>query len=234
MGTQRGTQKKTQSQAKSQSQRNAILDEEDDAPLLPKSKRRLLSQIQEEEDDFAPVSTARRRGITPMTQSQPDPPARRGRNARSGSAMSDRSSASSTPAPPPATKPPTRARRGTQASRAVVIDDDSDDEPMFATARSTSRSTARTRPTRASGAVSGTAQASGTATLDFDDEVPSSTRATAGSSRVSGRRKLLVEDDGDDVVSYLGPSIADIRCSKGFRRSVAWVKREMCIYSWPQ
>lgn len=199
MGTQPGTQKKSQSQtAKTQSQRVAMLEEEDEAPLLPRSKRRLLTQIQEEDDaeDFSPVPATRRRGITPMTQSQPDPPARR-RNARSGSAASDWSTASSTPAPPP-TRQPARARRGTQTSRPVVIDDDSDDEPVFATARSSTR----TRATRGSGAVSSTAvQATGLSTIDFDDEVPSSTRATAGSSRVSGRRKLLVEDDGDDKVS---------------------------------
>lgn len=199
MGTQRGTQKKSQSQAtKTQSQRVAMLEEEDEAPLLPRLKRRLLTQIQEEDDteDFSPVPATRRRGITPMTQSQPDPPARR-RNARSGSAVSDRSTASSTPAPPP-TRQPARARRGTQASRPVVIDDDSDDEPVFATARSSTR----TRATRGSGAVSSTAvPATGLSNIDFDDEGPSSTRATAGSSRVSGRRKLLVEDDGDDKVS---------------------------------
>lgn len=200
-GTQRGSQKKTQgTQRNSQSQRVAMLEEEDDAPLLPRSKRRPLTQIQEDEDadeGFTPVANTRRRGVTPLSQSQGELPPRR-RSARAGSAVSERSN-SSTPAPPVAQ---TRARRGTQAtrtqaSRAVVLDDDSDDEPVFATARSTTR----TRGTR-SGAASSTVQASGISTINFDDEVPSSTRATAGSTRASARRKLLVEDDGDDIVSY--------------------------------
>ncbi|BEI99204.1 hypothetical protein CcaverHIS631_0402470 [Cutaneotrichosporon cavernicola] len=198
-GTQRGSQKKLQgTQSKTQSQGVAMLEDEDDAPLLPRSKRRTLTQIQEEEDaegEFVPVANTRRRGITPLSQSQADPAPRR-RNTRAGSAISERSN-STTPAPPPTQS---RTRRGTQASRAVVFDDGSDDEPVFATARSTTR----TRGTRSAG-VSSTVPASGLSTINFDYEVPSSTRATAGSTRASARRKLLVEDDDDDIV-FKGPA----------------------------
>ncbi|GMK58702.1 hypothetical protein CspeluHIS016_0601440 [Cutaneotrichosporon spelunceum] len=194
-GPQRGTQKKSQgTQSKMQSQRVAMLEEEDDAPLLPRSKRRTLTQIQEEEgaeEDFIPVASTRRSGVTPLSQSQAEPVPRR-RNTRAESAISERSN-SSTPAPPPVQP---RTRRGTQASRSVVLDDDSDDEPVFATARSTTR----TRGAR-SGGVPNTVPASGLSTMQFDDDVPSSTRATAGSTRASARRKLLVEDDGDDIAT---------------------------------
>jgi hypothetical protein len=216
-GTQRGSQKKTQgTQSRSQSQRMAILEEEDEAPLLPRSRRRPLTQIQGEDDDehFTLVANTRRRGVTPLTQSQAEPAPRR-RSARAGS--SERSN-SSTPAPPPATS---RARRGTQAarsqaaSRTLLLEDDSDDEPVFATARST----ARTRGTR-SGAVSGSVQASGLSTIDFDGDVPSSARATAGSTRASARRKLLVEDDDDEIVSRCAlEEVADCRCLRACQRS---------------
>ncbi|KLT42941.1 hypothetical protein CC85DRAFT_285099 [Cutaneotrichosporon oleaginosum] len=196
--TQRGTQKPSQgSQSKSQS-RVAMLEDEDEAPLLPRSRRRPLTQVPEEEDaeeDFTPVVNTRRRGVTPLSQSQAEPAPRR-RGTRAGSAATSARSNSSTPAPPPAQP---RSRRVTQAARSqtsrVVMDSDSDDEPVFATARSSTR----TRGAR-SGAMPSTAQASGLSTIDFDDDVPSSTRATAGSTRASARRKLLVEDDGEDVV----------------------------------
>lgn len=213
-----GTQKRTQATQASGSRRGAAtqsLDDDDDAPLLPRSrgKRKLLSQIQEEDDDDEVLSlpaASRRRGATPATQ---DLLPTRGRSTRGGSAVSETSSVSATAAA--ASKPTQRTRRApARSARATEVLDDSDsDGVVFATARSSTRRGTAVQPS---------------ATLDFDEEPPRSTRATAasGSTRTSTRRKLLVDDDDDDTVSPTHRAEADNRHSRASRRRGEWHSRK--------
>lgn len=188
-------------QAKSQSYRQTELYEEDNMPLVPTSRRRLLTQIREDDDDEETPTLApskRRRGATPNTQS-PVLSAPTSRRARAGSALSDVSSAAPSEVAEPKTgrasstrastrAPPTqRARRGTQAAP-VVLDSDDDDTPF---------ATARTRAGGRSTAARGSGTAARSTTLN--DEGTSLSRGTLPATGT--RRRLLGDDDGDDVVS---------------------------------
>lgn len=179
------TQPRSEPSQHSHPRGSASFEDDDSAPLVPSSRRKLLSQIQEEgdsdEDDVIAVASARsRRGKTPATGST---------SRRSTRASSVQSEASATAAPPRTQRTTQRTQRApSKRTTQRVLLDESDDEEIFATAPppATGRSS---RSTRSRGA-----EVPSSSTL----AAPSTRTRTSQRTQATQRRKLLVDDDDDD------------------------------------
>lgn len=170
------------------------LEDDDGAPLVPHSRRQLLSQIQEEGDDdevVAVPSTLGRRGKAAASANTSR------RSTRASSVQSEASSTVSVPAPRTTQRTTQRtqrapAKRGTQR----VTLEESDDEDVFATAQAPSATGRSSRSTR-----SRNLEIPSSSTL----AAPSTrTRTSQRTTQATQRRKLLVDDDDDDDVLFVG------------------------------
>lgn len=190
------TQPRTQPSQNSHPRGGGSFEDEDSAPLVPSSRRKLLSQIQEEgdSDEEVAVHSARsRRGKTPATGSAT--------SRRSTRASSVQSEASATAAPPARTQRTTQRTQRAPAKRATqrVLLDESDDEEVFATAppppaTATGRSSRSTRSRGVEVPASSTLAAPSTRT-----------RTSQRTTQATQRRKLLVDDDDDDDdIQFIG------------------------------
>lgn len=190
------TQPRTQPSQNSHPRGGGSFEDEDSAPLVPSSRRKLLSQIQEEgdSDDEVPVHSARsRRGKTPATGSAT--------SRRSTRASSVQSEASATAAPPARTQRTTQRTQRAPAKRATqrVLLDESDDDEVFATAppppaTATGRSSRSTRSRGVEVPASSTLAAPSTRT-----------RTSQRTTQATQRRQLLVDDDDDDDdIQFIG------------------------------
>lgn len=184
------TQPRTQPSQNSHPRGGGSFEDEDSAPLKPSSRRKLLSQIQEEgdSDDEVMPSMRSRRGKTPATGSS---------SRRSTRASSVQSEASTTAAPPARTQRATQRTQRAPAKRATqrVLLDESDDDEVFATppATATGRSSRSTRSRGAEAPSSSTLAAPSTRT-----------RTSQRTTQATQRRKLLVDDDDDDDIQFVG------------------------------
>lgn len=171
-------------------------DEDEDMPLLPKSRRRLLSQGHDDEMSPPPPTARQKRGgpsQTPAASQAPPPRRATHRQLRETSVTSDTSSVGrGTRATTRATLAATQRSRKGKAEPIVIEESEDEVNRDLGPARS-STGTARGKSTR------GTATGSG---IVGDDEASTTTAiATRGratpSSLGTGRRRLVVDDDDD-------------------------------------
>lgn len=178
-------------------------DGDEEMPLLPPSKRRLMAKDDSGLDESIPASKSRR-GAAPSASLSTQRPAR---TTRGSSVQSDASSAPSTSTRSKSTAASRKkpAARGKQTAAPVVVEDSENEvaEDLDKTPSAyTSGLTGRSR-------VTGTRGMSGigaTSTLEGDRSRASrTTQATPSgtgtqSRGANGRRKLLVDDDDDDDI----------------------------------
>jgi len=187
-------------------------DDEDEMPLLPRSKKRLINNADSPPPENGVPATGRRKEarptqITQTTQSTQRPV----RKTRAASVVSDISDAPSTRT---RAKP---AARGKKTAEPVVIED-SEEEVAFDLGKTPSTATRSGRGAKSRGATStleadtvgGGGTRRGTRTTTQPSAVPDTSQVEPTPSGVTAsgrpaRRKLLVDDDDDDdvVVSLL-------------------------------
>jgi len=177
-------------------------DEDEDMPLLPKSRRRLLSPGHDDEMS-PPPPTARRGKATPSqtpAASQVAPRRTTQRQLRETSVNSDTSSVGTatrstrTRATPAATQ-----RKG--KTEPIVIEESEDEVNRDLGPARSSTGTARDKSSRGTGTGSG---------IVGDDEASTITatrRKATQSSLGTGRRRLVVDDDDDGELVCLSCSV---------------------------
>jgi len=171
----------------------AVDDEDDDLPLLPRSRKRLLdTRITPGRDFDEAPRTSRKRGAASLRETEPVPsgPSARSRKVRGASVVSDASS----------TGAATRRAPARKAKKALHVIDGSEEEEVeadlptaTATGTGSGRSTGSGARTRWLGA--GTGRSAMSSTLDGPT-------APTASARPKGakERKMLVDDDDDGEV----------------------------------
>lgn len=192
-------------------------DEDEDMPLLPRSRRRLLDKG--EEDDMSPgpppSSLARgTRGAPSQTPIASQAPPRRAtatqRQLRETSVNSDTSSVGRSTRTTKAA-PSTQTRKG--RAPAIVIEESEDEVNRdLGPARSSTGTGTRGKGSRTIG-VSGSGSGFG------DDEASSmatgtATRGKTQSSLGTGRRRLVVDDDDDGEMVSLIHRIKSVRANE--------------------
>jgi hypothetical protein len=168
-------------------------DEDEDMPLLPKSRRRLLSPGHDDEMS-PPPPTARVRGKATPSQtpaaSQVAPRRTTQRQLRESSINSDTSSIGTVGRSTRTRATPAATQRKGKTQRIVIEESEDEVNRDLGPARS-STGTARGKSSRATGTGSG---------IVGDDEASTigATRSKATQSSLgTGRRRLVVDDDDD-------------------------------------
>lgn len=194
-------------------------EEDDEMPLLPPSRRRLLDSNTGEDNDMTPIpSTSRTRGrgaqeLSSQVASQASKMvgaragrATQSRQVRESSATSDVSSLGGRPSrTTKATKtaskvsgPPTQSTRSGRVNTIVIEESEDEVNNGIGPARSSTGTATRGKSTR----VAGTSEAGTTASGRIgDDEATTATGTRAKTQSTlgaTGRRRLLVADDDDD------------------------------------
>lgn len=174
-------------------------DGEEDMPLLPPSKKRLMARDDSTFDESVPASKAPR-GAVPASLSTQRPT----RTTRATSVLSDASSApsTSTRARPTAATRKKPAARGKQSAAPVVVENSEDEVADDLDKTPSAYTTGLTGKSRVTG-TRGMSGAAATSTLEGDKTRGTrTTQATPsgvpGTATQRGRRKLLVDDDDDD------------------------------------
>jgi hypothetical protein len=178
-------------------------DEDEDMPLLPKSRRRLLSQGHDDEMSPPPL-TSRRKGAFQATQtptpSQAPPRRATQRQLRETSVNSDTSSIGTASRSRTRAAPAATQKKG--RTEPIVIEESEDEVNRdLGPARSSTGTGTRGKSTRGTGPGTGSG-------IVGDDEASTATatvtrgRATQ-SSLGTGRRRLVVDDDDDGELACL-------------------------------
>ncbi|WVQ64386.1 uncharacterized protein L199_002551 [Kwoniella botswanensis] len=198
-------------------QATQVEDEDEDMPLLPRSRKRLLgTQVTQEDDEDPPLtSRSRQRSRVPDTQpSQTQTPrvTTTQSRTRASSVLSEAESvatnvSASTPTRTRSTRNTMTGGRGTKKQPTVVEDSDEEIDEGLDWGTSTGTRT-KTRSNKNATATQGknSATGTGTRTLEGDDTPSTSTgrrRTTAAQAGTQasqfGRRRLLPADDDDDI-----------------------------------
>jgi hypothetical protein len=207
----------------------SMRDEEDEMPLLPRSKKRLINNADSPPPEYDVPATGRRKGTqatqaTQTTQSTQRP-------ARKTRATSVASDVSDTPSTRTRSKP---AARGKKTAETVVIED-SEEEVALDLGKTPSTATRSGRGAKSRAATStldadtvgagagGTRR--GTRTTTQASVVPDTSQVNPTSSGVTAsgrppRRKLLVDDDDDDDV-VVSPSRLMLHLTHGLVERVS-------------
>lgn len=181
-------------------------DDEEDMPLLPRARKRLLGEGTRASDETSPPPTARRKAINSQSQQTASPATLRttGRKARAPSAASEVSSVGTAGihTRQTATKKVTR----TSKKQPAVVEDSGEEEDLDAGVDfGSTRSASKNRPIPIPGATP--------STLDGPTATPGTgTRTQSG----MGRRRLLpADDDGDDMVgSWRSKKVSCVRADE--------------------
>ncbi|WRT63291.1 uncharacterized protein IL334_000196 [Kwoniella shivajii] len=199
--------------SRGRTQASQVVDEDEDMPLLPRSKKRLLgTQVNQDEDEVPSTSRLRKQSRVPETQlTQTQMPITTKRRTRAQSVLSEADSAITSTSAATSTRAGKATSRGKNKEPILLEDSDDEEEGEGLDWGDSTGLATNPRSTRTSTQSKGdTGTGSGTKTLGSMNPpsistakrktLPTqgtSTRNTQASSQA--RRRLLPADDDDDV-----------------------------------